>query len=364
MTPQEQRQAEQARALFYAAMVAYGASAVQDSKSMWEDVPPVPGALTAVTTARWLAAAVEYVRRQRVSMQALALAYYRYERALNTGRTISLPGAENPPYVPLRELRAQFEALVPGAPSQAVRDEPGAPDDVIDVADDDSDIDIPVETIDGLEDELADLESQALEEVRAALINTGPRIQDKKIREAEPAGQLADVVDLDSRRKKAHDEAGNRQASVTEMAVMNGARGALFQIADRDREALGFIRVSSTGTPCGFCAMLISRGPVLKSSGRQASLYASNSGTGPQPDGEIVTYGDLDLYHPNCHCYALPIFSVQQYATSSMFELNREYAEAWPKVTKGLGGRDALNAWRAYIRNQQAESRKPQEAAA
>ena len=355
MTPQEQRQAEQARALFYAAMVAYGASAVQDSKSMWEDIPAVPGALTAVTTARWLAAAVEYVRRQRTSMQTLALAYYRYERALNTGRTISLPGAENPPYVSLQDLREQFEALVPGTPSQAVRIEPDASE---------ATREIPVETIDGLEDELADLESQALEEARAALINTGPRIQDKKIREAEPAGQLADVVDLDSRRKKAHDEAGNRQASMTEMAVMNGARGALFQIADRDREALGFIRVSSTGTPCGFCAMLISRGPVLKSSGRQASLYASNSGTGPQPGGEIVTYGDLDLYHPNCHCYALPIFSVQQYATSSMFELNREYAEAWPNVTKGLGGRDALNAWRAYIRNQQAELRKSQEAAA
>lgn len=355
MTPQEQRQAEQARALFYAAMVAYGATAVQDSKSMWEDIPAVPGALTAAATVRWLAAAVEYVRRQRITTQALALAYYRYERALNTGRTISLPGVEATPYVPLRDLREQFEALVPGTPSQAVRIEPGASDE---------EREIPVETIDGLEEELAELESQALDEIRTSLINTGPRIQDKKIREAEPAGQLAEVVEIDSRRKEAHNEAGNRQASVTEMTVMNGARGALFQIADRDREALGFIRVSSTGTPCGFCAMLISRGPVLKGGGRQASLYKANSGTGPQADGEIVTYGDLDLYHPNCHCYALPIFSVSQYATSSMFELNREYAEAWPRVTKGFGGKDALNAWRRYIRSQQAELRKAQEAAA
>lgn len=355
MTPEEQRQAEQARALFYAALVAYGATAVQDSKELWNDIPAAPGALTSAATVRWLAAAIEYVRRQRIPAQSLALAYYRYERALNTGRTISLPGVEDPPTIPLRELREQFEVLIPAGSSQVVRIEPGAPDEARE---------IPVETIDGLEDDLAELESQALEEARTSLINTGPRIQDKKIREAEPPGQLADVVDIDRNRKKAHDEAGNRQASIAELTVMNGARGALFQIADRDREALGFIRVSSTGTPCGFCAMLISRGPVLKSAGRQASLYASNSGTGPQANGDIVTYGDLDLYHPNCHCYALPIFSVSQYATSGMFALNREYAELWPIVTKGLGGKDALNAWRTYIRNQQAELRKSQEAAA
>lgn len=355
MTPQEQRQAEQARALFYAAMVAYGASAAQDSMSMWEDIPAAPGALTAAATVRWLAAAVAYVRRQRLTAQDLALAYYRYERALNTGRTISLPGAESPPTIPLRDLREQFEALIPAGASQVVSIEPGASDEARE---------IPVETIDGLEDDLAQLESQALEEARVALINTGPRVQDKKIREAEPAGQLADVVDIDAGRQKAHAEAGSSQAAIVELNVMNGARGTLFQIADRDREALGFIRVSNTGTPCGFCAMLISRGPVLKSGGRQASLYKSNSGTGPQPDGEIVEYGDLDLYHPNCHCYALPIFSVSQYATSAMFALNREYAELWPIVTKGLGGKDALSAWRKYIRSQQAELRKAQEAAA
>lgn len=353
MTPQEQRQAEQARALFYTALAIYGANAVQDSKNIWEDVPAAPGALTSAATVRWLATALEYVRRQRATAQALALAYYRYERALNTGRTISLPGAESPPYVPLQELREQFEALIPGTT-----------DVVIDVGGNDSDIDIPVETIDELEDDLADLESQALEEVREALINTGPRIQDRKIRLAEPDGQLAEVVDINRGRQEAHDQAGNRQAAVAAMNVMNGGRGALFQVADRDREALGFIRVSSTGTPCGFCAMLISRGPVLKSTGRQGSLYASNSGTGPRPDGEIVTYGDLDLYHPNCNCYALPIFSVQQFATSAMFALNRQYAEEWPRVTRGLGGKDALSAWRKHIRTQQAELRKSQEAAA
>ena len=56
--------------------------------------------------------------------------------------------------------------------------------------------------------------------------------------------------------------------------------------------------------------MLISRGAVYRSD-KSASK---------------AIYGDGDLYHDNDHCYAMPVWSLQQYNESAIFELNRKYA--------------------------------------
>lgn len=79
--------------------------------------------------------------------------------------------------------------------------------------------------------------------------------------------------------------------------------------------------------------MLMSRGPVYKTA--NSAIYAEG-----------------DLYHDNCNCYAEPIYSTEQYETSPLFELNRQYQELWPIVTEGLGGKSALSAWRRFIRQQ------------
>jgi hypothetical protein len=110
--------------------------------------------------------------------------------------------------------------------------------------------------------------------------------------------------------------------------------------------------------------MLISRGPVMKGSDRQASLYRSGEGTGPKADGTIVTYGDLDLYHDNCQCYAVPVFALSQFGSGEIFALNREYAALWDKHIKDqYSGDEALTEWRRLIR-QRAKSQKSLEAAA
>lgn len=80
--------------------------------------------------------------------------------------------------------------------------------------------------------------------------------------------------------------------------------------------------------------MLISRGAVYRS--EKSALYAEG-----------------DLYHDNCHCYAQPIFTREQYKNSQSYELNRRYSELWPKVTKGLTGKAAVSAWRRFIRQEQ-----------
>lgn len=346
MTPEQAKEAEQASVLFHTALVAFGAKTAVDSLALWQDVPPTPGTAGARASQRWLATAVKYVMRRRVRSRDLALAYYRYQRALVTGKTIALPGQDNPPYMTLPELKRAFEAQLSNDPSSVPAAIPSGPQ-------------IPVEPIDGLDKALSQLEVEAEAQVKDNLLNLGPKLLDKKIGEREP--QTAQ--EADAGRNEAHKQAGNRQAASAARNAMNGARGPLFQIADRDKVALGFVRVSRTGTPCGFCAMLISRGPVLKTSGREASLYRSNEGTGPKADGTIVTYGDLDLYHDNCQCYALPVFELGQFESADIFALNRKYAELWPQVTEGLGGDAALTAWRRFIR-QEAKSQKTQVAAA
>lgn len=54
-----------------------------------------------------------------------------------------------------------------------------------------------------------------------------------------------------------------RAAGALGKLVLNGGRRTLITIADNDRQALGWSRVTS-GDPCPFCRMLASRGPHYK----------------------------------------------------------------------------------------------------
>jgi len=358
MTPQQMKEAEEASALFHVALISLGARAVSDTLSLWDDVPPVLNVSNTRAAQKWLATAIEYVMRRRLRARDMALAYYRYQRALTTGTTIALPGQDNPPYMTLPELKRQFEShLNPEVPP-----EDGSADSTDALEADVPEADrIPVEDLDGLDGDLDALEQETVEQVRDNLIVLGPINQDRKTRGAR---YVETVEQSDASRAEAHGNAGRRQAAAAARNVMNGARGSLFLAADSDRRALGFVRVSRTGTPCGFCAMLISRGPVLKKDGRQASLYRANEGTGPKADGSIVTYGDLDLYHDNCQCYAVPVFSTQQFGSGDIFAMNREYAELWEThIQDQYSGDEALSEWRRLIRDR-AKSQKSLEAAA
>jgi hypothetical protein len=358
MTPEQIAEAERASALFHTALASLGLQAVTDSLSLWDDVPPLVNVSNTAAVAKWLAAATRYVMSRRLRARDMALSYYRYQRALTTGTTVALPGQDNPPYMTLPELKRQFESYLD--PADADEDAPADDTDAqeADVPEADR---IPVEALDGIEDELDALEAEAEQQVRDNLIVLGPLNQDRKTRGTLDAETPEEA---DAARVEANKKAGNRQAAAAARNVMNGARGSVFLIGDRDRKVLGFVRVSRTGTPCGFCAMLISRGPVMKGSDRQASLYRSGEGTGPKADGTIVTYGDLDLYHDNCQCYAVPVFALSQFGSGEIFALNREYAALWDKHIKDqYSGDEALTEWRRLIR-QRAKSQKSLEAAA
>jgi hypothetical protein len=190
---------------------------------------------------------------------------------------------------------------------------------------------ILVEEIEGLRDAEERIEREAEQELRTVLEALGPNNLQKKV-DAIDGARSADEVD--GLREEARRQAGAQQAAAAERIAMNGGRSTVWNHMQRDRRAIGYIRLSRTGTPCGWCAMLISRGPVYRS---------QNS----------AEFADGDKYHDNCHCYAEPVFTREQYSGSATYELNRRYEELWPKVTRGLSGKAAVSAWRRFIRQEQ-----------
>nr|DAO00109.1 MAG TPA: minor capsid protein [Caudoviricetes sp.] len=122
-------------------------------------------------------------------------------------------------------------------------------------------------------------------------------------------------------------------AGVGQQAAAGGVRSTVRDMGDRDPARQAWIRVSGTGTPCAFCAMLLSRGAAY--SGKHEALRHDKS----HANG---THG----YHPNCHCYALPLFAGSS-IEGPRFAVNREMKDLWYHDFggKGLKGK---SGWRSY----------------
>ncbi|MEU0739251.1 hypothetical protein [Streptomyces sp. NPDC006134] len=354
-----QEETEQASVAFHIALSEIGVQTTAEALALWSEVP---AARRAATAGGWLRRAISLVMGRRRQSRDLARAYYRLARALLTGTTVADPYHPEPAYVTLTDLREQFAALAgghytPPAPelggeaatvergeaSPAPTPVTGSVEDGAQVAPDvDQELDdegwerILVEELEGLRDEEERIEREAEEELRTVLDALGTANLDRRLSQVD---EEQPARDADRQRAEAHRQAGAQQAAAASRVAMHGGRSAIWTHMRRDRRALGYVRVSRTGTPCGFCAMLISRGVAYKS---EAS----------------ATFADGDLYHDNCHCYAAPIFSRQQFGASELFALNREYEALWPKVTKGHVGKSALTVWRRFIRQKQRERQK------
>lgn len=73
-------------------------------------------------------------------------------------------------------------------------------------------------------------------------------------------------------------------------AVLTGGRKTVQAWTNADHRATGWRRVTD-GSPCAFCAMLVTRGPVYRSEGK--ALYAHDS---------------RDKYHAHCGCTVEPVY--------------------------------------------------------
>ncbi|ONI83492.1 hypothetical protein ALI22I_33915 [Saccharothrix sp. ALI-22-I] len=340
-------ESDAASVAFHLALTQIGVATIQDALDLWSNVPP---ARTTALSAAWLARAVRLVMIRRRQSRDLAMAYYRLARALRTGTTIADPRRPAPPYVTLSMLRAEFTALTsPEAPQEDAEEPAGTtsrpiperpaesgPEPESRPTDTPEEDRVPVETIDGLDRELERLEREAEAEARLVLEVLGLDNLDSKLNEIDEELPASEV---DAMRAEAHRKAGAHQAAAAERVAMNGARSTTWATAERDRRVLGYVRLSRTGTPCGWCAMLISRGAVYRS--EQSAIYA-----------------DGDKYHDGCHCYCEVIYTREQFDQSSLTSLNRRYRAEWKThiADKGFKGKAALTEWRRRIRREQREA--------
>lgn len=128
-----------------------------------------------------------------------------------------------------------------------------------------------------------------------------------------------------------------RMSGAVQRQTMDADRDTTHLTIDANDDIVGWRRVSD-GDPCAWCAMLISRGAVYKSRSsatRVVGRRGNARGTGP----EARALGQS--YHDNDGCTAVPLYAHEDEPA----EVDDLYHH-WNKVTAGLSGREALNAWR------------------
>jgi hypothetical protein len=155
------------------------------------------------------------------------------------------------------------------------------------------------------------------ERVYRSLLHTGPGTLKR-----------ARLVGLDE--LEAGDRAMRAAADAASRHVLNAGREQIHSAVLADRRAMGWMRVTD-GNPCAFCAMLASRGAVYKSA--DSARFTD--------DGR----GNLTLYHDNCACQAVPVFT----RTPMLPEVNQRFADLWRSSTRGLSNNEARAAFRRAV---------------
>lgn len=153
------------------------------------------------------------------------------------------------------------------------------------------------------------------------------------------------VVDLLMKPNTTDGELVQVTAQAMKEAENGGRRTILYAVPD-DPADVRWARVQGGEDSCGFCAMLISRGPV----------YATKERAGWNPEGipeELMT-----RWHPNCDCKVVPVFDTKRWPGRDEY-LRLE--KLWVKITKPYASYETLpngkqtmpklNAFRRYIEN-------------
>lgn len=165
-----------------------------------------------------------------------------------------------------------------------------------------------------------------LEAIRSSLWFQGP-IQVERSIERLSGLEVSPEVDR-AILQRAMDDTADKVAATTLRHVTNGNREAIREAVREDRRALGYARVTRS-SPCYFCAMLASRGPVYKSESFEDS-NRTFSGAG------------IAKAHDSCLCSLEPVYS----RTAEWPGRGRSFADLWASSTGGKSGREAILAFR------------------
>lgn len=136
--------------------------------------------------------------------------------------------------------------------------------------------------------------------------------------------------------------------------VENGGRRTIRNGAESDPKQPGWARVATGAETCGFCMMLVSRGPVYDTA-RDAGAKVDDR-TAMQmidEDGFFARTELMTRWHPGCDCKLVPVFNRKNWPGREQY---LEMRQLWKDVTGDFTGRDKLNAFRRAIENNQIES--------
>jgi len=288
----------------------------------------------AATSDAWLTRSLQMIRAIQRKSTRLARAYYQLARAIETGYTLGLPETSpDPKQVTMGSLRTQYLDLLleiadldkPAAtgevPSQDsderwLRDELQASSGQIAGTDEghsvtfsDTDLDEYIqdwldESDDSTDDdpvEVDDFEwpsdSLTLDDIRNVFADELKAAADERAEKVRKILESEELTAKEANRKAQvlHNAAGSVSAGKIDQAGIDAGRETIEYAQSRDRRVMMVAR--GTGpNPCAFCALLAGRGFV----------YASRSKAGAQKASDVYgedATGEINRYHPNCHCY-------------------------------------------------------------
>lgn len=344
-TPAQQAEADRVEEAYRWAVAAVGVSVVQDSLALWAGAP-----VTATSYGSWLKSASKIISLHGRWLRELALAYYRLVRALRTGR--SFPTQDDPAPT-LESLREDLDRVLDEvathkgkSPRPSIPARPSAADDDPLPLDDAPDIDAITKAV----------EEEVRSQVEAVLPSVGPQAMGRK---EDRRDTTRPAEEVDGERNADRATAGRRTSAEAERITKLFARGTVSELAKADALAMGWVRYSKTGTPCGWCAMLLTRGFIPGKTG--AWMYKTRANASAKQDDSRYKEGQEvgEQFHANCNCVAVPIFLESQ-LDSPLFDLNRELAKAWPEAVReaGRNGEDVLTVWRRYVREHYSQNPK------
>lgn len=346
-----------------------GLSAAISTVSAWQQVSPLAPSPGGWVNEIWLT-----VRAIRTVSARLAGRYYTLARAISTGYGLpDFDGQRAGSTVSMGQLYTEFASVLnevieatvslPDVETPAMRDE--SQDDPVDTdlalearvdeiadqlldafqsvmpdADDPEWVkEIPVDTDwqwDELERLLNDSEDEVREDLLADLAEALDDLEQKINR------QIADDTPMQEAMQRIDDftrvQGAKAAASADQQAIQPG-RDLVVELGARDGRRYGWMRVTGP-RPCAFCSMLASRGAVYDS--KQSATFTERGGFNR-------------LYHPNCHCSAIPVWTDEPaYSARDQY-----FIDSWTPATRGASGKAALRQWRRWLASQYRQELVP-----
>lgn len=108
----------------------------------------------------------------------------------------------------------------------------------------------------------------------------------------------------------------------------------------------GWARVATGKETCGWCIMLVSRGPVYKSAKTAGASLSDTDAMHLTGAGEFDPSEHMLGWHTGCDCKVVPVFKLDDWEGKDRYEAAERL---WHKATRNYSGNDATNAFRRAV---------------